>query len=103
MSNSVLTAEEIAAHQLTAALRLWSEKDYLSALTLAGAAEEILGKRLRNLGRLPSFDQIKNEIVALAKQYGDIDPNTEKFVGELLIKHAMNSSTTPVMYLLALI
>lgn len=84
MSTSILTAEEIAEHQLITALRLWHDEDYLSALTLAGAAEEILGKRLRLLGRTPSFDQIKNDIVTLAKQYGDADPNTEKLVADLL-------------------
>ena len=51
MTVSSLTAEGIAEHQLLAALRLWRESAYLSALTLAGAAEEILGKRLRQLGR----------------------------------------------------
>jgi len=84
MSTSILTAEEIAEHQLITALRLWHDDDYLSALTLAGAAEEILGKRLRVLGRTPSFAQIKNDIVALAKQHGDTDPNTEKLVADLL-------------------
>lgn len=84
MSDTELTAEKIAEHQLITALRLWNEEDYLSALTLAGAAEEILGKRLRAIGRTPSFDQIKNDIVALAKQHGDTDPNTEKLVAELL-------------------
>lgn len=84
MSTSILTAEEIAEHQLITALRLWHDDDYLSALTLAGAAEEILGKRLRILGRTPSFDQIKNEIIDLAKQHGDTDSKTEKLVADLL-------------------
>lgn len=84
MSTSILTAKEIAEHQLITAFKLWHDEDYLSVLTLAGAAEEILGKRLRILGRTPSFDQIKNEIVTLAKQHGDTDSNTEKLVGDLL-------------------
>ncbi len=84
MTISALSANDIAEHQLLAALRLWSEGDYLSALTLAGAAEEILGKRLRKLGREPSFDQLKDLIVALAKQEGDDDPNTDRLVGSLL-------------------
>ncbi len=84
MSNSKLSAEDIAAHQLITALRLWSENDYLSALTLAGAAEEILGKRLCSLGRTPSFDLMKNQIIALAKKHGDTDLNTEKLVADLL-------------------
>ena len=84
MGTSVLSAHDIAEHQLLAALKLWREGDYLSALTLAGAAEEILGKRLRNLGRESSFEQIKNEIIGLARVQGDTDLKTEKLVAELL-------------------
>ena len=84
MTSSTLSANEIAEHQLLAALKLWRKKDYLSALTLAGAAEEILGKRLRKLGRQPSFDQLKNQIVTAAKLQGDTDQGTENLVSELL-------------------
>lgn len=84
MSEATLSAEEIAEHQLLAALRLWQEKDYLSALTLAGAAEEILGKRLRKLGREPSFDQMRDLVVAVARQNGSTDPSLEKTIGALL-------------------
>lgn len=84
MQPEILSAQEIAEHQLLAALKLWRESDYLSALTLAGAAEEILGKRLKKIGRESSFEQIRNEIVALAKAHGDTDSKTEKLVGDLL-------------------
>ena len=84
MQASLLSAQDIAEHQLLAALKLWRENDYLSALTLAGAAEEILGKRLRKIGRESAFEQIKNDIVAAAKAHGDTDSKTEKLVGELL-------------------
>jgi len=84
MTISAISAQEIAEQQLLAALRLWAEKDYVSSLTLAGAAEEILGKRLRKLGREPSFDQLKNLIVALPKSEGDNEPNTEQIVANLL-------------------
>jgi hypothetical protein len=49
-SRQRLTAFEIAEHQLLSALQLWSTSDYISCITLAGAAEEILGKRMRVLG-----------------------------------------------------
>ncbi|MFM0742254.1 hypothetical protein PQQ51_33975, partial [Paraburkholderia xenovorans] len=35
---------EVATLQLDMAIRLFLERDYVSSLTLAGAAEEILGK-----------------------------------------------------------
>lgn len=102
MTTSDLSAEQIAEHQLLAALRLWREQDYLSALTLAGAAEEILGKRLRKLGREPSFDQLKALIVAFARSEGDTDPDLEKTVGDLLndtrnvLKHYAGDATISV-------
>lgn len=86
MNITALSAEEIARHQLLTAIKLWQEGDHLSALTLAGAAEEILGKRLRKIGHEPSFDQMKKIIVALAAQEGDADPKLESVVGDMLNK-----------------
>lgn len=84
MSTVKLTAEQIAEQQLTASIRLFQKGQYVCAITLAGAAEEILGKRLRKLGAEPSFDNLKDSIVRIAKLHGDNDPKTEKLVAELL-------------------
>lgn len=84
MSVSNLSAEQIAEHQLLAAFRLWKANDYLSVLTLAGASEEILGKRLRKIGQKPSFDQIKEEIIAIAAKYDEVDSQVEADIAALL-------------------
>ena len=84
LSLSTLSADEIAKHQLLAAIELWREEDYLSSLTLAGAAEEILGRRLRHLGQTPSFNQLRDLIVTFARSEGDTDPTLEKNIGEML-------------------
>lgn len=84
MAAVILLAEEIAERQLLAAIRLWHEGDYVSAITLAGAAEEILGKRLRKKGKEPSFDNIKSAIMALSQTLGDENQKTEKIVADLL-------------------
>ena len=84
MAAVILLAEEIAERQLLAAIRLWHEGDYVSAITLAGAAEEILGKRLRKKGKEPSFDNIRSAIMALSKTLGDENQKTEKIVADLL-------------------
>ncbi|MCZ4311884.1 hypothetical protein O4H66_00565 [Comamonadaceae bacterium G21597-S1] len=84
MEIATFTAEHIAQHQLLSAIQLWHSADYLSALTLAGAADEILGKRLRKLGLESSFDQLKSLVVTLARSAGETDPNIDKLVGELL-------------------
>jgi len=47
-----LTPLEVAEHQLERALRLFlDESDYVCAITLAGASEEILGKLLEASGK----------------------------------------------------
>jgi hypothetical protein len=82
-SNS-LTAEQIAESQLHAALRMWRERDFVSCITLAGAAEEILGKRLRRLGQEPSFDNMKAAVVKIAEKLGETDPNIDRDIAQLM-------------------
>jgi len=79
-----LTALEIAECQLLTALQMWRDGNFISCITLAGAAEEILGKRMRKLGLEPSFDNIKQTIVRLARHFGETTPNIEKTVAELM-------------------
>ena len=69
---------------MLAAIRLWHGGDYVSAITLAGAAEEILGKRLRQLGSEPSFDNLKRAIIALSRKLGEDDPRIDQLVADLL-------------------
>ena len=45
-----LSKLQVAVHQLGVAIRLFLEEDYLSSLTLAGAAEEVLGKLSEKAG-----------------------------------------------------
>jgi hypothetical protein len=52
-----LTPKQIALTQLERALDLYlSGSDLVSAITLAGAAEEILGKLVRRLDKTPSLE-----------------------------------------------
>jgi hypothetical protein len=53
-----LTKTEVAVRQLDAAIRLFLEGDYLSSLTLAGAAEEILGKLCEREGKSVAIEAI---------------------------------------------
>jgi hypothetical protein len=84
VSSESLSAEEIAERQLLSAFARWHEKDYVAAITLAGAAEEILGKRLRRLGREPSFDNFRNAVMAIANNLGEVDPKLESTVSSLI-------------------
>jgi hypothetical protein len=54
-----LTNLDIARHQIDRAVLLFLDKDdYISSLTLAGAAEEILGAVLRKQGKAPAIENI---------------------------------------------
>lgn len=57
---------EIAHRQLERSIELFLDKqDYISALTLAGAAEEILGKLLNKEGKQHWLDDIKSGALRL--------------------------------------
>lgn len=59
---------EVAVWQLDIAIRLFLEGDYLSSLTLAGAAEEILGRLCEREGMPIAVEAI------IAHHWGDTDP-----------------------------
>lgn len=84
MTTEKLSAEEIAEKQLIAALQMWKEEKLVPAITLAGAAEEILGKRLRKLGVEPSFDNMKSAVMKIARVLGETDSKLEKDVAYLI-------------------
>ena len=63
-----LTKLEIAEHQLERALQLYlEESDYISAITLAGASEEILGKILEKSGESHSLNEFVRACVGTGK------------------------------------
>ncbi|MBI3432185.1 MAG: hypothetical protein HY018_08255 [Hydrogenophilales bacterium] len=62
------TKAEMAAHQLERALRLFlDETDYVCAITLAGASEEILGKLLEKSGKEHSLGSLVKACVAVGR------------------------------------
>lgn len=54
----VITKAEAAMRQLDTAARLFLEGDFVSSLTLAGAAEEILGRLAKRAGEPTALDRI---------------------------------------------
>lgn len=76
-----LTKLEVAVFQLDVAIRLFLEGDLLSSLTLAGAAEEILGKLCERGGETVTSEAI------ITFHWRDTDPAlTEKERRKLLLK-----------------
>ena len=74
---------QIAETQLEQALRLFEEGDFLSAITLAGAAEEILGRLLEADGRPSAYSDMKRTTADIHKRMFDSEAN-EKKLSEIL-------------------
>ena len=64
------TKQELAEHQLNRAIRLLlDEKDAISAITLAGAAEEILGELVKLNGGTHARQEFIDECIAQGSLY----------------------------------
>lgn len=64
---------DMAVRQLETALRLYFEgEDLYSVITLAGAADTILGQVLKSIGKEPRLENIKAATVGIARSlYGE--------------------------------
>jgi hypothetical protein len=68
-----ISKKQIALVQLRRAIQLYSQRDFVCALTLAGAAEEILGRIALNAAGTNAMDQEVSfvaEVVDFAKTHG---------------------------------
>ena len=75
---------EVATRQLDAAIGHFLNGDYLPALTLAGAAEEILGALSRRAGHAAAVDQI------VAYHFKDTDPQLTDEARRKVIRDILN-------------
>ena len=75
------TKQKIAKHQIERAISLYlDEADFISAITLAGAAEEILGKLVKQTGGITAYEAVGEIIEAVneltnKQQYSKNDLN----------------------------
>lgn len=73
MSAISIKKREIIEQQLNLALKLFfDDQDLLCVITLAGAAEEILGKTISNSGRKPSLERNYWEFNLFQKHLRDL-------------------------------
>lgn len=84
-----ISKQEIAERQLVRAIELYIEgSDLVSAITLAGAAEEILGKLVKTLGKEHAL-QTKAEMLNKIYQHTFKEPpNSKEFI--FLLNKAKN-------------
>lgn len=67
---------DIATSQLNTAIQLYIEKtDIISAVTLAGAAEEILGKLITTQGKTSAFEETLNRLCEMHKSAFEEKPD----------------------------
>lgn len=79
---TTFTKLEVAQHQLERALRLFFEEaDYVSAITLAGASEEILGKLLELQGKQHALGGLVETCVAIGRALHNEEWSRKEFVG----------------------
>ncbi len=70
----------IALTQLETALRLFEEgQDLFSVITLAGAAEELLGKLLSEIAAEPSLDSLKKAAVEMYRALFNEEAGAKQF------------------------
>lgn len=68
--DTTLTKSEVARLQLAEAISLFTEEKFLPAITLAGAAEEILGKLLHRKEELSAIKESAKVIESLRRETG---------------------------------
>lgn len=82
MSHRAYDKKCIALAQLETAVRLFlEEQDYFSVITLAGAAEEILGKLATRAGRDSSVTSLKQAALAIHLHLFD-EPGNEQEIAD---------------------
>lgn len=82
MPVEIYTKEYVARAQIETAVRLYTEHaDYLAAITLAGAAEEILGKLVMEGGGRSALSSLQDAAVEMHKHlFGE--PGDAKWVAD---------------------
>jgi protoporphyrinogen oxidase len=83
---------EIAIKQLRASAKLYKAGDYISSLTLAGAAEEILGKIAENR---TGTNEMKKEIIYLKGIYQSFN---KEIPDDKILKARINKSKNEVKH-----
>ena len=77
------TKIEIAEHQLNKSLQLFLvDKDYISAITLAGASEEILGKLLEARNIENALENWVDTTLGFAKIFGVSELNRKQVISD---------------------
>lgn len=91
MSEKKYYKKDIAKSQLKAAVWLFLNKiDYSSAITLAGASDNILNQLLINEGKVPFLHyacEIHNKIHGFTPKRGQYKHKIEKIMGIISLKH----------------
>jgi hypothetical protein len=81
VENIEISKIHIATSQLNTSIQLYIDnKDLISALTLAGAAEEILGNLLKNGSKANALEAMTNRLCEMHKLAFGEDPNKKSYI-----------------------
>jgi hypothetical protein len=92
MPNPKLSKLQVASHQLSVAIRLFLDGDHLSSLTLAGAAEEILGKLSERAGHPVAIEEI------IQYHWNDTDPKLPENERRKILLGVLNTARSAVKH-----
>jgi hypothetical protein len=85
---------DIAVKQLETAIDLFVDReDYISAITLAGAAEEILGVLVRRKGKAPAVDELCSSLISKYMPTSDLKYIRNEYLNKIRnsLKHASSA------------
>lgn len=92
MASQKLSKLQVASHQLGVAIRHFLEGDHLSSLTLAGAAEEILGKLCERVGLPVAIEEI------IKFHWKDTDPKLPDNERRKILLSVLNNARNAVKH-----
>lgn len=71
---------DIAVKQLRSSIQLYNKRDFISSITLAGAAEEILGKIASEITKRNALTDEKEFLDQIAELYNKPKPDLKKII-----------------------
>jgi hypothetical protein len=74
---------DIAVRQLRAAAKLYKEEDYISSITLSGAAEEILGRIAKKRTKHNQLDRDIAYLKSVYEYFSGKSPDNKSIIAEI--------------------
>ena len=77
--------KDIALKQLRSSAKLYKARDYISAITLAGAAEEILGRIAKARTKINELEKEKVYLKSVYDYFSSPKPNEKELISKTIV------------------